>query len=80
VPSPGIATESSPSHTGGLDPGTIKQVDAVTNAGPPDVTNPDTPVNEVNATVPPGATDFDSAVALGATGAFTVGVIVEQAR
>jgi hypothetical protein len=41
---------------------------------------PAAPVNVENATVPPGATDFVSAVALGATGEFTVGVIVEQAR
>ena len=59
----------------GTEAGVIKQVNEVSSPTP-DVAKPPVPVNVVNATVPPGMTVLDCAVATGAAGAVTVGVIV----
>ena len=61
----------------GTEAGVIKQVNEVSNPTP-EVANPLAPVSVVNATVPPGMTALDCAVATGAAGIDTVGVIVAE--
>ena len=75
VPTPVTVTTPSVSHAAGTEPGVIKQV-TVALSPTPDDARPLVPVKVVNATVPPGITDFDSGVATGAAGKATVGVIV----
>ena len=59
----------------GTEAGVIKHVTEVSNPTP-EVANPPVPVSVVKATVPPGITVLVCAVATGAAGAVTVGVIV----
>ena len=74
VPTPTTVTTPSVSQASGVEPGVIKQVNDVSRPTP-EVASAPVPVKVVKATVPPGMTDFDSAVATGAAGAVTVGVI-----
>jgi hypothetical protein len=53
----------------------MRHVAAVSNAAV-EVARPEVPVKVVNATVPPGITDFVSGVATGGAGSATVTVIV----
>ena len=73
APTPLTSTTPSVSHV--AEPGVIKHV-TVALSPTPDDARPLAPVKVVNATVPPGITDFDSGVATGAAGKATVGVIV----
>jgi hypothetical protein len=75
VPSPAIVTMPSASHNAGDEPGVMRHVELVLKPATA-VARPLLPVKVVKATVPPGMTDFDCGVALGAVGADTVGVIV----
>ena len=75
VPSFAIMTTPSASQVAGEEAGVIKHVAAVSK-GAVDVAKPETPVRLVNATVPPGITDFVCAVATGGAGSATVTVIV----
>ena len=75
VPSFAIVTTPSASHVAGDEPGVIRHVAAVSNAAV-EVARPEAPVKVVNATVPPGITDFVSGVATGGAGSATVTVIV----
>ena len=77
VPTPATVTIPSASHVVVL--GVNKHV-TVASSPTPDVANPPVPVIVVNATVPPGITDFESAVATGGVGSATVGVIVAPAN
>jgi len=76
VPSPAMVTIPSASQVVVL--GVTKQVDAATRPTP-EVAKPFAPVIVVKVAVPPGMTASVSAVATGAAGAVTVGVIVALA-
>ena len=78
VPSPAMVRIPSASQASGSEAGVIKHVDPATRPTP-EVAKPFAPVIVVNVAVPPGMTAFVSAVATGATGAVTVGVIVALA-
>ena len=74
VPTPLTITTPSASHASGEDPGVMRHVtEAFNPAG--ELAKPEAPVRVVNATVPPGLTDFDSGKAVGAPGGFTIGEI-----
>ena len=75
VPSFAIVTTPSASQVAGEDAGVIRHVAVVSNAAV-EVARPEAPVRVVNATVPPGMTDFVSGVATGGAGLATVTVIV----
>ena len=70
-----MVTMPSASHVAGDEPGVIRQVKEELNAATV-VARPFVPVRVVNEIVPPGITDFDCGVALGAVGVDTKGVIV----
>ena len=77
VPSSAIVTTLSASQVAGLEDGVIKHVafaPLVCNCVP--VAKPEVPVMVVYVAVPPGSTDCVCAVAVGAVGAATVGVII----
>ena len=69
-----MTTTPSASQTSGDEAGVIKHVTEALSPTPDDA-RPLVPVKVVNATVPPGITDFDSGFATGAVGAATVGVM-----
>jgi hypothetical protein len=69
----------SESQTAGFDAGTIKHVNEAFNPAAA-VAKPLVPVMVVNVAVAPGITDFDWAVATGAAGSETVGLIVASAN
>ena len=58
----------------------IKHVAEVVKVGPPVAARPPVPVSVVKATEEPGRTNFVSAVAVGAGGGVTVGVIAASER
>jgi hypothetical protein len=79
VPSPAMVTTLSESHV--VVVGVYRQVllsPLVCNCVP--VAKPEVPVIVVNVAVPPGITGFVSAVATGAGGGVTVGVIVASSE
>ena len=77
-PSPAIVSDVT--HVFGVTAVLIKHVLDALKAGPPVVARPPVPVSVVNATDDPGSTSFASAVAVGAGGGVTVGVIVARLR
>jgi len=78
VPSPAIVNEVT--QVFGVTAVLIRHVAEVVKVGPPVVARPPVPVRVVKATEEPGRTNFVSAVAVGAGGGVTVGVIVARER
>jgi hypothetical protein len=75
---PSFAIVSEVPHVFGIADVFTKHVADVMKAGPPVVAKPPVPVRVVYVAVPPGSTSFCCAVAVGAGGGVTVGVIVDD--
>jgi hypothetical protein len=78
VPSFAIVTTPSASQVAGDELGVMRHVEEVLKPATAEA-RPLAPVKVVNATSPPGITDFDCDVAVGDAGAETVGVTVAPA-